>query len=1055
MKQSSLSALNAFSAVLLGLTGLSFLLISSHQQVLLQALPLSITFAIGGLFYLGALVCAMTITIPASQRKIQAARLFSMILLGMLFWLYLKAQLLIEALPPLLAIVLYALYAAKDYFHIPAAKAILRPSVAALNIASALLLSFRNLPQSPLYGHLGNLRGLFIGLFLVTAFLGVLSILKKLKFGYLLTFSLAIPWLLWCYVFIGGRSLPNIIPPAALSMIVLFGGMTPWQRLALPPEDIVGRRAIIVGSLAHVIILGFITGILFVLDQTLQSLDINPASLPIGESAFYIMIAVSGLTIYGLINTIVTINGLANLNSAGAGETETDSELVSWSRRVARYLKPFSLSRDSLQSRVEIQADQITILARQLNMEKKRNAQLTLLAELSQQLEAQLDQPVAAQLAVNTLERAIGCDMVCLFVHETERREFVALASAGRKASLIPPGYRQSIARGVLGRAARQRKTQIVNDTRADADYFPFEKEESLSAIVTPIVFNGHIEGLIGLADDEVNAFTSADVALTEMIAGELGRGWERSNYYERLTNLIEAGVSLASKMDPQAAVQEIAAISRQILGARFTYVKIQPGRDNSYSYSAFSGYAPRLTASLEDEKAGTLFIKTAMNALQPFRVRDARKNSTTSHLNIDHPSLRSLLVIPIRLHRLSIGAILAFGKQDKLFFTENDESLASLLSIQAAGSFEGTWLQQELRASLTTTSLLYQLSNHIIQAEEIKDAALYIAQTAHKLAKGSTTGIVLFTPDGKTEAEVEVGETGAHSGSHHPLEMIQQVMQTGEALYKSSNQDHIQIYLPIQTHLRQYGVLWLNIPEGRGAATSNPADLQTLANQAAIALERSRLLVEWRSQAEELKVAYAELELTYDRTLAALMSSLDARDRETEGHSLRVSQLAVLLGKEFDLTAAQLKALERGSLLHDIGKIGVSDTILHKPGPLNEREWKAMRLHPDIGARIVEGIPFLQDTIPVIRYHQERWDGSGYPLGLSGREIPLLARIFAIVDAFDALTSDRPYRTRITDQEALNYLNEQAGILFDPEIVQTFIRLYENNIFKETDENL
>jgi HD-GYP domain-containing protein (c-di-GMP phosphodiesterase class II) len=111
----------------------------------------------------------------------------------------------------------------------------------------------------------------------------------------------------------------------------------------------------------------------------------------------------------------------------------------------------------------------------------------------------------------------------------------------------------------------------------------------------------------------------------------------------------------------------------------------------------------------------------------------------------------------------------------------------------------------------------------------------------------------------------------------------------------------------------------------------------------------------------------------------------------------------------------------------------------LLKPGTLTDEEWESMRLHPDIGARIIEGIPFLQDTLPVIRYHQERWDGSGYPLGLKGQEIPLLARIFAVVDAFDALTNDRPYREKVSNEEAMLFIREKSGVLFDPEIVAAF----------------
>jgi len=176
-------------------------------------------------------------------------------------------------------------------------------------------------------------------------------------------------------------------------------------------------------------------------------------------------------------------------------------------------------------------------------------------------------------------------------------------------------------------------------------------------------------------------------------------------------------------------------------------------------------------------------------------------------------------------------------------------------------------------------------------------------------------------------------------------------------------------------------------------------------------------------------------------------MSALDARDRETEGHSTRVSRLACRLGEEIGLNGQQLKALERGALLHDIGKIGISDTILHKPGKLTDEEWKIMRIHPDIGARIVEGIPFLEETLPVIRYHHERWDGSGYPIGLKNSNIPVQARIFAVADVFDALTTTRSYRNKSSLEEVIRYLKEQSGLLFDPSIIEALARLPYNEL--------
>lgn len=688
---------------------------------------------------------------------------------------------------------------------------------------------------------------------------------------------------------------------------------------------------------------------------------------------------------------------------------------------------------------------QIEILTQRLSAEKRRTTQLTYLNELSKQLEAELEPEVAAQLAVNTLEHAIDCTLVTLMWHEPEQQRFVALTSAGKHANSIPPGYQQDADKGLLGRAVRLKKSQTVNDTRLDPDFIPLNNHETLSMISVPIMQHNKIRSVIEISSDKPFAFSSADVTIAEDVATELTRAWERVSYHQRLKELIQAGISLTTLLDPQAAVQEIAMIARKTLEARFVFVTLLDQQGN-FSRIASAGEAPKLLDGLSVHSSNEPVLKAALNATHPFRIRDARKYTQSSKLEIDHPSLRSAIAIPIRLHRLSIGAILAFGKQDGVSFSENDESLADLLSTQAAAAIESSWLYQELRNTLNTTSMLYQLSVDVIQVEALSDAAELIGQAAHKLTNARETGIVLVSKDGKVEAEVEIDASGFHTRREHPQATIDQAIQTGQSIIISSDTGSLVCY-PLLTRSDTYGALWMNIPESRG---QNFANLQTLANQAAIALERAILLAESRRQAEELKEAYAELELTYDRTLTSLMSALDARDRETEGHSVRVSRLACMLAREIGLPDPQIKSLERGALLHDIGKIGISDTILHKPDKLTDEEWKIMRVHPDIGARIVEGIPFLKDTVSVIRYHHERWDGSGYPVGLRGKEIPTQARIFAVADVFDALTSKRKYREKSSPEEALRFMEEHSGVLFDPEIVEALSRLPYHELTEE-----
>lgn len=681
--------------------------------------------------------------------------------------------------------------------------------------------------------------------------------------------------------------------------------------------------------------------------------------------------------------------------------------------------------------------EQVASLTRQLTAEKRRTTQLIFLNELSQQLEAELDPPVAAQLAVNTLEKAMECSMATLMMQESDHKGYIVLAAAGNSVNIIPPGYRQDAGKGLLGRTARLKKTQIVNDTRLDPDFIPLNNETTLSVISVPIIQHGHVQGVLEICSGKEYAFSGADAAIVEGVASELMRAWERSSYHQRLTELIQAGISLTTLLDPQAAVQEIAVIARKTLDARFVFVTLLDQQGN-FTRTASAGDAPILLSALTAKPSEEPLMKAALNATKPFRVRDLRKYTNANKMEIDNASLRSVLAIPIRLHRLSIGTILAFGKQDSVFFSENDESLADLLSSQAAASIESSWLYQELRNTLNITSMLYQLSVDVLQTEELSNAAELIAQAAHKVTSAKETGIVLLTRDGQIEAEVEIDVNGLHTRKEHPTDNINQAIQTGQSIIVSVENGSVVSY-PLLTRSRTYGALWMNIPESRG---QNFANLQTLANQAAIALERSILLSELRQQAKQIEAAYEELEVTYDRTLTALMSALDARDRETEGHSTRVSRLACLLAEEVGLNGQQLKALERGALLHDIGKIGITDTILHKPGKLTDDEWKTMRVHPDIGARIVEGIPFLQETLPVIRYHHERWDGSGYPVGLKGKDIPIQARIFAVVDVFDALTSKRSYRKKSSADDAVMYLREHSNILFDAEIVEALARL-------------
>ena len=191
-----------------------------------------------------------------------------------------------------------------------------------------------------------------------------------------------------------------------------------------------------------------------------------------------------------------------------------------------------------------------------------------------------------------------------------------------------------------------------------------------------------------------------------------------------------------------------------------------------------------------------------------------------------------------------------------------------------------------------------------------------------------------------------------------------------------------------------------------------------------------------------ELDEALGSLENAYRSTLKALTAALETRDAETHGHSERVVSFSLRLGREYGLSASEMRALEFGSLLHDIGKIGVPDAILRKPAKLTDEEWVRMREHPRHGQQILRGIKFLEGAARVVAQHHEKWNGSGYPLGLRAEEIDVCARIFAVADAFDAITSDRVYREGRSYEAAARELDEWSNQQFDPKVVEAFHRM-------------
>lgn len=301
----------------------------------------------------------------------------------------------------------------------------------------------------------------------------------------------------------------------------------------------------------------------------------------------------------------------------------------------------------------------------------------------------------------------------------------------------------------------------------------------------------------------------------------------------------------------------------------------------------------------------------------------------------------------------------------------------------------------------------------------------------------------------GETVVEAAYGTWAALIGSHQPSgNGLNSIISQTRAPYHNNNmaddpQIGIPSYLlggilagagvPLIAQDQLIGFLWVG--RKNEIVQSEVRLLVAVANMSANAIYRATLYEQSQKNA-------AALTLAYDTTLEGWAHALELRDQETEGHTRRVMQMTVELAYKMGIDKFELENVRRGALLHDIGKMGIPDSVLLKPGTLNEREWEIMRRHPEYAYKFLEPIEYLHPVMDIPYCHHEKWDGSGYPRGLRGEEIPLVARIFAIVDVWDALNSDRPYRKAWATEQAIRYIVDQSSLHFDPKVVHSFLEM-------------
>jgi PAS domain S-box-containing protein/putative nucleotidyltransferase with HDIG domain len=433
----------------------------------------------------------------------------------------------------------------------------------------------------------------------------------------------------------------------------------------------------------------------------------------------------------------------------------------------------------------------------------------------------------------------------------------------------------------------------------------------------------------------------------------------------------------------------------------------------------------------------------------KPRRIADVKLEPNYVEATAD---IRSELCVPIKAGEQIIGVINAESKQLD-FFSEDDERLLLTIASQMAIAIERIRLFNSERERRQEAETLRDATAALSTSLDLDHVLKSILTSLKQVVPYDSASVFMLEED-------RMRITSAH-GFKNPEEIIGQTFPANDTLFQEVLKNRRPIFLEdaqLDPRFNHWGETihihgWMSVPlitrgevigiitlDNRKKSAYNQeagALAQAFGHQAAAAIENARLF-------EGMQRSLEELNLAYESTIEGWSKAMDLRDRETEGHTLRVTQMTTTLAQAMGITGEDLVHIRRGALLHDIGKMGVPDRILLKPDRLKEDELVLMRRHPQYAYDMLSPVSYLHPALAIPYSHHEHWDGNGYPQGLTGEEIPLAARLFAIVDVWDALTSDRPYRPAWTRQEAMNYILELSGKQFDPNVVKKFLVMLE-----------
>ena len=448
-------------------------------------------------------------------------------------------------------------------------------------------------------------------------------------------------------------------------------------------------------------------------------------------------------------------------------------------------------------------------------------------------------------------------------------------------------------------------------------------------------------------------------------------------------------------------------------------------------------------------------------------RVARERKSilvNDTPHSAMAHPAIterfmiQSMMGVPLIKGTRLLGALMIVDSENPTRFRDEDIKTATVFGSHAALAIDNAQLFERSTLHLANERALREIDRAITSGPNLDLTLQVVLYQTRRQLHVDAAAILLLNLEQRTmecisrqgfetelidQQHIRLGEGRAGNAAleqrafgRAEIESPQQIPDRSELI----RQENFSAYFiaPLVTKDRLLGALEIY----HHAPLKIDADwlkfLETLAGQAAIAVDNATMF-------SDLQRSNEELALAYEAAIEGWARALELRDKETEGHTRRVTDMTLKLAQAMGITEPALRHMRRGALLHDIGKMGIPDSILRKPEALTPEEWKIMQQHPAYAYNLLKGISYLREDLDIPYCHHEKWDGTGYPRGLKGEEIPLSARIFAVADVYDALRSDRPYRRGWDDQTTLEYIRAESGRHFDPQVVEIFLKMMDS----------